>query len=284
VEWVSLGAGTRIAEGWQLTNTSLPSTTGTLRARGFVTGGDFNGSGWFVESILLAAPPNIVTPPLSQTAESGSSADFQVDVTNTVPGITYQWYFDGTNALAGATNSPLELANVQPAQAGLYTVVVTNVFGSVTSAPATLSVIAPVPRRTVPMLNLTGDVGSLLHLECADTLAGGPSWQALDTLTLTSSPQLYIDLVSPVRSYRFYRAWQTNVASVRPAVAVGMATELTLSGAVGSKVEIDYINRYGPTDAWVALDTVTLTSTTQPYFDVSMWRQPARLYRLVPVP
>jgi hypothetical protein len=207
-----------------------------------------------------------------------------VGVANAAPGITYQWYLDATNALAGATNVDLELANVQPAQAGLYTVVVTDAYGSVNSAPATLSVIAPVPHRTVPMLHLTGDIGSLLHLDCADALAGASPWLALDALTLTNPPQPYLDLTSPVRTYRFYRAWQTNVPSVRPALDVAMATELTLAGAVDSKLRIDYINQYGPTDAWVTLDTVTFASATQPYLDPSMWRQPPRLYRLVPVP
>jgi hypothetical protein len=47
---------------------------------------------------------------------------------------------------------------------------------------------------------------------------------------------------------------------------------------------VDYINRFGPTDAWATLDTVTLTNTSQLYFDVSAPGQPPRLYRLVQVP
>lgn len=45
LSWASLGAGTRIAEGWQLTGVSLPAGT-TLRARGFVA----DGSSGVVES------------------------------------------------------------------------------------------------------------------------------------------------------------------------------------------------------------------------------------------
>jgi hypothetical protein len=63
-----------------------------------------------------------------------------------------------------------------------------------------------------------------------------------------------------------------------------LATEIPLSGAIGSSVQIDYINQFGPTGAWVTLDTVVLTNTTQLYFDVTMFRQPTRLYRLVAVP
>jgi hypothetical protein len=57
-----------------------------------------------------------------------------------------------------------------------------------------------------------------------------------------------------------------------------------LTGSVGSSLRADYINQFGPTDAWVALDTVTLTNTPQLYFDVSAPGQPPRLYRLVEVP
>jgi hypothetical protein len=53
---------------------------------------------------------------------------------------------------------------------------------------------------------------------------------------------------------------------------------------VGDSLRLDYINQTGPTDAWVPLDTVTLTSTSQLYFDVSVLSQPGRLYRIVPVP
>jgi hypothetical protein len=49
-------------------------------------------------------------------------------------------------------------------------------------------------------------------------------------------------------------------------------------------VSIDYINAIGPTDAWVTLDTVTLTNTTQLYFDVTAFGQPVRLYRLMALP
>jgi hypothetical protein len=232
----------------------------------------------------VPVPPSIATPPLTQTAEMGSLAFFWVEVTNTVPGATYQWYFNGTNALGGATNSYLDLAKVQPAQAGAYTVVVTDAYGSVTSAPAVLSVIAAVERRVVPALNLTGDVGSFLHLDYVNALGPGAQWLSLSNLTLQSAPQVCFDLSEPLPTERFYHAWQTNVPSARPVVDLGFATEIPLAGAIGSSVRIDYINVIGPTDAWVTLDTVTLTNTMELYFDLGAFRQPPRLYRLVPVP
>jgi hypothetical protein len=232
-----------------------------------------------------ALPPSILTPPLSQTAEMGSLAGFWVEVTNTVPGATYyQWFFSGTNALGSATNSYLALANVHPAQAGAYTVVVTDTYGVVTSDPALLSVIPPVERRIVPALNLTGDVGSFLHLDYVDDLGPGAQWLSLSNFTLASTPQICFDLSDPLPAHRFYRAGQTNVPSAPPVLDPRLATEIPLTGAIGSKMRIDYINQFGPTNAWVTLDTVTLTNTPQRYFDATAFGKSTRLYRLIASP
>jgi hypothetical protein len=63
-----------------------------------------------------------------------------------------------------------------------------------------------------------------------------------------------------------------------------MATAISLTGAIGSSVRVDYINAIGPTDVWVTLDTVTLTNTSQLYFDTTVSGQPRRLYRLIQAP
>ena len=234
-----------------------------------------------VFSLLLS--PAMQKSPQSRTAEAGSTISFSARADG-FPPITYEWVFNATNLLCSGTNSLLLLTNVQPSRAGAYTVVVTNLFGASTSAPAMLSVIPPVPRKMVPAISLTGDVGSYLHLSYAGTLGPGVYWQALDTVTLTATPQFYPDLTDPLPSARFYRAWQTNVPSVQPMLQMIQAAEITLTGAIASKVRVDYINQYGPTDAWMTLDTVAMTNSTQPYFDFTMFRQPARLYRIVLVP
>ena len=242
-------------------------------------GGDFNDGVVFSLACL-----SITTPPWTQTAETGTAPWFWVEVTNTPPEATcYQWYFSGTNALGGATNSYLELTNVQPVQAGAYTVVVTNLLGAVTSDPALLSVIPPVDRTVVPAVQLPAGAGTFLHLEYADSLgAAAPRWFSLSDVTLSSGPQFCFDLGQPLPAQRFYRAWQTN--GPRPKLDMSLATEIPLTGAVSSSVRIDYINAIGPTNAWVTLDTVLLTNTTELYFDVTAFRQPTRLYRLVALP
>ena len=48
--WSLIGSGTRIANGWQITGLSLPSS-GSIRARGTVVAGNFDGSSGLVEQI-----------------------------------------------------------------------------------------------------------------------------------------------------------------------------------------------------------------------------------------
>jgi len=90
--------------------------------------------------------PVITAPPAGLTVAAGAAATLTVSATGT-PAPTYQWHKDGT-ALAGATAPTFALAAARAADAGLYTVVVANSAGTVSSCPATLVVSVPPP--TVP--------------------------------------------------------------------------------------------------------------------------------------
>ncbi len=94
---------------------------------------------------LAAQPPAIVTPPASLSVASGQDAVFTVAASGS-PTLSYQWY-RGASAIAGATSATLSLAAVTSADAGDYSVVVTNAYGSVTSAAAALAVSAPAGGR-----------------------------------------------------------------------------------------------------------------------------------------
>lgn len=89
-------------------------------------------------TVVPNTPPSITAQPQSQTNAFGGTANFTVAVNGTAP-LAYQWRFFGTN-LTSATAASLSLTNLQVANAGNYTVVVTNAYGSVTSAVATLTV------------------------------------------------------------------------------------------------------------------------------------------------
>jgi plastocyanin len=83
-------------------------------------------------------PPTITTQPHSQSVTVGQAASFSVGASGTPP-LSFQWLFGGT-ALAGATMSSLTINNAQAANAGNYSAVVANAFGSVTSSVAVLTV------------------------------------------------------------------------------------------------------------------------------------------------
>jgi len=97
-------------------------------------------------TVSSATPPAITQQPVSLVVTQGSTATFRVMATGTLP-LSYQWRFgipgNGGANLAGATNAILNVTNAQPTNAGNYRVIITNLFGSATSAVATLTVLVP---------------------------------------------------------------------------------------------------------------------------------------------
>lgn len=89
-------------------------------------------------TVASTAGPVISTQPLTSTAAAGSTVALAV-VAGGTPAPTYQWRRDGT-PIAGATDAQLVLSSVAAANAGSYTVVVSNSAGSVTSNAAVLRV------------------------------------------------------------------------------------------------------------------------------------------------
>jgi subtilase family serine protease len=89
-------------------------------------------------SLLVGFPPTITAEPTNQTVVQGSNALFSVTASGTSP-LSYQWQFNGTN-LVNATNSVLSIIKAQATNTGSYSVIVGNLFGSVTSAVVTLTV------------------------------------------------------------------------------------------------------------------------------------------------
>jgi len=88
----------------------------------------------------ISIAPQIVSQPESQTVVPGATVAFSVGATGTLP-LVYQWRFEEAD-LPGATSSNLILSNVQPINAGVYSVLVSNVAGIAISSNAVLTVIA----------------------------------------------------------------------------------------------------------------------------------------------
>ena len=93
-------------------------------------------------SVVVLQPPFLTRQPQSVTVGAGTPAQLSVGAQGTSP-IRYQWLFE--QRLLSATNATLTVTNPQANDEGVYRVILTNVAGSVTSAPALLRVVPSAP-------------------------------------------------------------------------------------------------------------------------------------------
>jgi hypothetical protein len=112
--------------------------------------------------------PSVFFNPASQNVAAGSNVTFTATADGTAP-LSYQWYFNETNALPSGTNATLIVSNAQPANIGGYTLVVTNVAGTATSAVASLAVFVDTSGVLVAYDGFEYAADQLLT-------AGSPSW------------------------------------------------------------------------------------------------------------
>ena len=92
-----------------------------------------------VVTLKVVIMPFIINQPQPLTVTSGHAASFVVTADG-LPSLAYQWQFNGTN-LPSASDTNLTLQNAFPTNTGIYSVVITNAYGSVTSNPAMLTVL-----------------------------------------------------------------------------------------------------------------------------------------------
>jgi hypothetical protein len=91
-------------------------------------------------TLTVLVRPFITQQPQDRAVSDGGSAVFTVVAGGTEP-LDFQWYYNETNLLAGATNASLMLDNITTNQAGGYSVVVANAYGTITSVEAELTVV-----------------------------------------------------------------------------------------------------------------------------------------------
>ena len=130
---------------------------------GTTSSGGISGAG-VIFALQMTTAPEIVMQPQDRTNNAGTLATFSVSAAGAGP-LSYQWRKGGTNLtdagnLWGSAGPTLTISNVQSADAGGYDVVITNSFGSVTSAVATLTVVYPPTIVTQPQ-SLTNGLGTV---------------------------------------------------------------------------------------------------------------------------
>lgn len=123
----------------------------------------------------INAAPAFTTQPVTTTVTAGSSVTFTSAATGSP---TYQWRKDGV-AISGATKSSYTIAKVSASNAGVYTVIITNAYGTKTSSWATLIVntTASAPVFTTQPAGKTVAAGTSVTLTAVATGSPSPTYQ-----------------------------------------------------------------------------------------------------------
>jgi uncharacterized delta-60 repeat protein len=91
------------------------------------------------DQAVTITPPTITGSNVTGTQTVYAGTGVELSITASGEYLTYQWMLNGA-PIAGATQPTYSISSVGPANAGSYTVVVTNLAGSVTSSPVNVAV------------------------------------------------------------------------------------------------------------------------------------------------
>ena len=164
---------------------------------------------WLVTTYAPTAP-FIVSQPLDLTVTAGQSATFAVVVGGSAS-LNYQWYFNTNTPIGGATNSTFTINSVQGTNAGVYSVIVTNSAGSITSTNALLATTggttppqlsAPIFGNGVFSLTINGNSGPDYIVQVSTDLV---NWDSIFTNHAPAPPFVWSDVSAGNFSQRFYR-------------------------------------------------------------------------------
>jgi len=153
-------------------------------------------------TLTVETVPTITTQPANQVVLTNTTATFQVAAFGSLP-LFYQWNFNGT-PIANAAASTFKLTGAKAANAGAYTVVISNSVGVTTSQVASLTVVTtpslvplphsvPAPGNTLSSAspttnNFAGAVGTFNGLISDPALVSANSSGALNVqVTKTGS-------------------------------------------------------------------------------------------------
>lgn len=178
----------------------------------------FEGSPFATEQSFTLPAPVITNQPQSQTVNSGMPVTFDVGANGPDPKF-YQWSFNGV-ALAGATNEVLSITSAGLSDQGVYSVLVSNQYGSALSSNANLTVLTPPSFTEVP-LSQTNSMGAYTF------------FSGMATGSLPISYQWYFD-GSPLDGEDDWGATSNNLTLMRTTPDDAGEYSLVASNAYGS--------------------------------------------------
>lgn len=140
--------------------------------------------------LISNIPPGIVAQPVSRTCYIGQTVSLEVAA---VGGrLTYRWLrnglplSDGGN-ITGTATPTLVLSNVTLSNAAQYCVIVSNYYGSVTSAVATLTILTNTAPVIEPIPDFVVVAGTIINFVCRAIDTDQPTQQL--TFALLNPPQ-----------------------------------------------------------------------------------------------
>ncbi|MDB6122573.1 MAG: hypothetical protein JWQ71_1566 [Pedosphaera sp.] len=296
---------------WQLNGTNINGATGTnyiLSSAQASDAGTYsvvvsNPSGAVTSSnavLTVNLPPTITTQPVSKNANQGANVVLQALATGS-PTLAYQWQRSGTN-IAGATTGNFVIHSIQSDQADMYWVVVTNNYGSVTSAVATVTVNVPPTITTQPQsqsvavganANFTVGVSGTAPFTYQWSFNGAPIGGATSssytrTGVQTNDAGNYSVVVSNMVSWVFStNALLTVTQATQPAQFQSInelpdgTINLSLSGELGSHYALDGSSNLVD---WIEITNFANSNGTYQFNDGSSTNSSLRFYRARLIP
>ncbi|MEY2466997.1 MAG: hypothetical protein QOD03_1518 [Verrucomicrobiota bacterium] len=176
--------------------------------------------------------PGISTQPQSQTIQPGSNVTFSVTATGTAP-FAYQWRFNSTD-ISNANTNTYSINNAQTTNAGNYVVVVTNIYGSITSAVATLTVTNLPPSITVQPQNQSVTVGGAATFNVTATGAAplNYQWRFNNTDLAGATTNSYAVTNAQLTNAGNYTVVITNVSGSITSAVAALTVSTTPSGVI----------------------------------------------------
>jgi hypothetical protein len=202
---------------WFLAGTNLPDATNSSYDIASLTLADTGAYTVEVTNLYgsaISSPADVdMAPDLSQPFGGvitlwGQNTSLAVGAIGSGP-LSYQWYFNGVS-IPAATGSNYDLGDIQFTNAGLYSVVVSSPYGSVTNT-AYQVVVNPAGTAIgmCPIIYITGTAGYTYTIQSTADLSNTNSWTTITNLTIPYTPYIWADTANdttkPGNSRRFYR-------------------------------------------------------------------------------